>query len=438
MGTWGTSMCGNDTAQDLYIEYSSAFFKYDVEEALKRIDNYIRTEMFDESDEEEWCNYYYSLADFMWKKGILTETVKSKVIGMIDSGFGLEIWAESGKKMLEARKKKLQEFKEKLLSPMPAKKKIKPNVHTSRIFEDGDIIAVQLQTESKPYTADKKREFSEEEFHLLHGKYVLMQLIDCNASWTSRIVPEVKDYWAHFRLFDGIYDTIPENIDFSSLKDAHFREMSKKFCYSNFICESSMFYFKKRNYKVICNRKDLLEGYNYDKLHYDMIIWGMNKPWGNPDSDIVAAMGKDFSYKEWSEISERHKTIIHLANCYGRYNYELSRKENDAVFEREENHIFRDINSALEAGGKLYSISFRKELGIITVANGEIDNLYISGQHQKNGYGTQLLEYALSVAGEAAYIEVPASHKVLIRICEKLGLKASKKTENSIIYTEQK
>ena len=98
MGTWNTSVTGNDTAEDLYIEYTSAFYKFDVEEALKRIDSYIRTEMFDESDEEEWCNYIYSLADFMWKKGILTDSIRNKAIEMIDSGFGLELWQEAGQK----------------------------------------------------------------------------------------------------------------------------------------------------------------------------------------------------------------------------------------------------------------------------------------------------------------------------------------------------
>ena len=37
MGTWNTSVTGNDTAKDLYIEYTAAFYKFDVEEALKRI-----------------------------------------------------------------------------------------------------------------------------------------------------------------------------------------------------------------------------------------------------------------------------------------------------------------------------------------------------------------------------------------------------------------
>lgn len=93
-GAWGASITGNDTAQDLISEYRAAFFYFDVETALKKIDEHVRNEGFDEADEEEWCNYYYSLADFMWKKGILTDSVKAKALEMIDSGFGLEAWAE--------------------------------------------------------------------------------------------------------------------------------------------------------------------------------------------------------------------------------------------------------------------------------------------------------------------------------------------------------
>ena len=285
MGTWNVSITGNDTAQDLVIEYTAAFYKYDVEDALNRIDRYIREEI-DESDEEEWCNYMYSLADFMWKKGILTESVQHTVIEMIDSGFGLELWAEAGKKALGARKKKLDEFRTKILSPQPAPKKIKPNVHTERIFEDGDIIAVQLQTANKPYTEQKKRPLSEEEFRSLDGKYVLMQLLNCSVQWSSSIVPEVKDYWANFRLFDGIYDEIPYRIEVSSLKDAMIHQGSK--ISSVFNCERNMFYFKRRNYKLICNRKDLCP--TLIGRANNSIFWGINRPWVNPDSQLVAAM----------------------------------------------------------------------------------------------------------------------------------------------------
>lgn len=433
MGTWNTGITENDTAKDLYIEYTAAFYQFDTEEALRRIDHYIRAEMFDESDEEEWCNYYYSLADFMWSKGILTDSVRDKAVGMIDSEFGLELWAKAGQNALDSRKKKLAEFKEKLLSNQSPKKKIKPNVHTERILEDGDVIAVQLQTAGKPYTESKQRPMSEEEFHALDGKCVLMQLVNCHASWTSSIVPEVKDYWATFRLFDGIFDSVPENIDVSELKDAMIHQGQT--ISSVFTCESKLLYFKKRNYKVICNRKDLI--LDFESKENNHIFWGINKPWSNPDSQLISAMGMEIKCGEFRGTLEEREYICRFANRYGRFDYNLSKEENEARYTAEENFISEKINAVLSADGKLYGISFGKEIGIVTANNGHIDNLYIEGQYQRNGFGTRLLEYAFFVAGDGAYIDVPISNKALLRICDKLGLVKLEENELTVRMTNR-
>ena len=315
----------------------------------------------------------------MWKKGILTESIKNKAIGMIDSGFGLDIWAEEGEKVLNSRKQKLAEFREKLLSPQPPKKKIKPNVYTERIFCDGDIVVVQLQTAGKPYTMDVVKPISEKEFQDLGGKYVLMQLIECYASWTSYIVPEVKDYWAKFRLFDGIYDMVPEEIDPETLKVALLCQGSRMS--SVFTCESNLFYFKRRNYKVLSNRKDLLRDvYTRSENH---IFWSINKPWSNPDSDLVSAMGNTVVCQEFSGSYDQITEICRLANRYGRFVYHLSQEENEARYLKEENVICGRIQNVLRNGGKIYTIGFGRELGIVTVENSHIDNLYIEGRYQK-------------------------------------------------------
>jgi len=418
MGTWDTGITGNDTARDLYTEYSAAFYKYDVEEAVQKIDHYIRTEMFDETDQEEWCNYIYSLADFMWKKGILTEAVRDHAIGMIDSGFGLDLWAEAGQKTLNARNKKLAEFREKLLSPQPPRKKIKPKIYPDRIFEDGDIIAIQLQTAGKPYAESQQRPMSEEDFHALDGKYVILQLGCCFASWTSRIAPEVKDYYACFRLFDGIYDELPQHIDASQLKEARIYVGSR--LSSSFSCESSMFYFKRRNYRLLGNRKDLLT--NFMPNEYGFIFFSINTPWSNPDSQIVASIGKQIQCHEFTGTMQQVYHLCQLANRYGRYTYNLSQEENANRFAREEATIRRNIDDALARGARVYSLSFGRELGIITIENKRIDNLYIEGQFQRNGFGTHLLQFAFSLAGKGAYMDVPASHSALLRICRKIGL----------------
>lgn len=433
MGAWSTSITGNDTAQDLRSEYTAAFYKYDVPEALARIDAYVRTNMFDESDPEEWCNYMYSLADFMWKKGILTESVRQQVIAMIEGDFGLELWAEAGQKTLDSRKKKLAEFQEKLLSPQPPKKKIKPNVYTERIFRDGDIVAVQLQTKGKPYTEGDMRPMTKEEFFAVDGKYVLMQLVRCRTDWSSSIVPEVKDHWAEFRLFDGIFDAVPENIDFSRLKEANL--WHRKFT-PFFSCESSMFYFKRRKYKVLCNRKDLIEKYKDMPQPDKAIFWGINKPWINPDSELVAAMGVQITCGVYTGTPENVCHICQHANRFGRYDYSMTAEENEAKYTEEEKRIAENIDAALSGGGVLYGISCGREFGIVTVDKGRIDNLYIEGEYQRNGFGTRLLAFTFSVVGHEAYIDVPREKESLIHVCEKIGLKKIAEDANCIRMTK--
>ena len=168
MGAWSVSITGNDTAQDLKSEYQAAFFYNDVETALSKIDFYVRQE-FDETDEEEWCNYYYSLTDFMWKHGILIDSVKNCGLKMIDSNFGLSLWEESGIKVLEKRKKTLSDFRTKICSEQPPKKKIKIDCHMSTIFETGDLVAIQLRTLDKHYIEEST--YSAETFKNSNEKY---------------------------------------------------------------------------------------------------------------------------------------------------------------------------------------------------------------------------------------------------------------------------
>ena len=99
-----------------------------------------------------------------------------------------------------------------------------------------------------------------------------------------------------------------------------------------------------------------------------------------------------------------------------------SAEENERRFNIEEELIINEIQDVLSNGGKLYSLSFGREIGIVTVGNGQIDNLYIEGQYQANGFGSRLLEYAIHIAGKAAYMDVPVSNRVLLHICEKSGL----------------
>lgn len=427
MGAWGVSITGNDTAQDLKSEYTSAFYYYEVPEALRKIHEYVRAEGFDESDPEEWCDYYYSLADFMWKKGILTEEIKQKTLAMIDEEFGLEVWAESGEKTLKARKKVLEQFKDQLLSPQPKKKKIRPDAYTKDYFDVGDIIAIQLRTAGKTYAKFDEKPMDDEKFYSYDGKYILIQKIKTCVSWESAIVPEVKDHWLVFRLFDGIYDEIPTQVEISELQDAKIH--GSQSLTPLFTCGSSLFYFRKRKYQILGNSLENID--EYANMIDEQISLGVDKPWCNPDSSFLAAMGKEISCQLFDESMETLKEICRNANLYGRYEYSWSREKNDERFQNEENVIFSGIDKLILDGGKVYSVSFGHTVGIITVHQNKIEHFYVVGRYQNIGLGTALLKYVINLEGSELYIEVPVENKKLKHVCEKVGMsKSSKKVKS--------
>lgn len=296
MGAWNTSINGNDTAQDLRKEYQAAFFYNDVETALAKIDVYIRQDGYNESDETEWCDYYYSLADFMWKHGILTNEVRDCAVKMIDSGFGLELWEDAGAKTLEKRKKVLAEFREKLQSPQPPKKKISIKLYLNPIFETGDLVAIQLQTADKYYL--DRFGFSEQLFRNCHGKYVVLRKVADKISYTSAVEPAVKDYWAVFQLYRKIFDTLPalEELDFvpwaDPAKDLRKRPWVSKDLPVNgiFSCESSMFYFRKRKYSVIGQNLNDIPKISKNYNDTPSIFFGVNTDYHNPDSYFLDAI----------------------------------------------------------------------------------------------------------------------------------------------------
>ena len=415
MGAWSTSINGNDMAEDLKQEYTVAFWKFEVPEALRLLDEYVRQD-FEESDPEEWVNYYYSLADFMWKKGILTDEVRDKAVAMIDSGFGLDIWEESGEKTLQSRKKVLAEFREKLLSPQPPKKKIKPNIHAERVFKDGDIIAIELHTAGKPYTKSTVRAMTEDAFHDCDGKFVLMQLVECKPSWHSALVPEVGD----------------EAVNVRTLKPAEFICNSKFSPY--FYCESSMYYFKHRQARVLGNDVSSLKDLDPDFNSTACVFFGINRPWVNADSELLAAMGKEPLISIYQGFGRVYRELVYDAISYGKYDHRLTKQENRERFYRLTEAIAERALAAEKDGGIILQLTYGGVMaGVLTVREHLLEDLYIQGDLRNHGFGTRLIQNGLSHAGQGAYLDVPVNHAVLIHICEKLGLSANDGAEAGFI-----
>lgn len=190
----------------------------------------------------------------MYKNGFLTEDVKKRALDCMEQKIGLNIYAESGEKLLNQRIKVLSDFRAKITSPLPPKKKIKLNFNNVPIFSVGDMIALKLQT-----NRELKHNFARIDkgvFHSMHDKYFIVQKVADNVSWTSEINPSVCDIWPRFMLYDYLGDDIPLIDEVNNLlpvyikRNIMYRDYTDPFV---FFCESKMHHFKKRDYNVICN-----------------------------------------------------------------------------------------------------------------------------------------------------------------------------------------
>lgn len=90
--------------------------------------------------DDTYASFWYALADWQWKHGVLSEDVKAKALGLLDSHAGLSDWMESGSDSdVKKRLSVMDELQKRLESPMPAvclpkKRLLKPK------HKKGDIL----------------------------------------------------------------------------------------------------------------------------------------------------------------------------------------------------------------------------------------------------------------------------------------------------------
>ena len=443
MGTWGYSVTANDTAQDLLTEYQAVFFYNDPETAFKKIDDYVRKNICDETDEEEWCSYFYSLADYMWKKGLLTDEIRDKAVQMIDSGFGMELWHLSGEKEAAKRTAALEKFKEKLLSPQPPRKKITISIYTEPVFEIGDIIAMQLQTAGKTYTklASRDRPMTDEEFHALDGKFILIRKVRDIISYTSKIEPNVKDIYPVFQLFDGVYDEPPAEVKLSELKNAQFVEAEITPLFST---DGGSGRYKKRKCKVIANDKTGIE--ELEEARSTSVYLSVNKEWCNPDSELLSAMGRELSFKEAS--SDDDKILNSMAFGYQHYwhnNHPAFKGISKEEIERHDQKYFFDVlKKEFAAGKRFYLMYFGALVGFFSVTENKIENFAMNNSYRwcrpNCFFERKLFEYAVSKCNGTLHIAVyNLWNKDWIAALEEMGyIECGTGEEDIVIYSKTK
>lgn len=118
MGTWGTGIFQNDVGDDIKTDYINKLKLGKCSE--KALEELIFENQELLKDSEEAFDFWFALSSVMYDYGRLTETVKNKVLAMIDSEEELKRWSGTN---LNKRKKELLKLKEKITSdPKPEKK----------------------------------------------------------------------------------------------------------------------------------------------------------------------------------------------------------------------------------------------------------------------------------------------------------------------------
>ena len=285
-------------------------------------------------------------------------------------------------------------------------------------------------TKDKPFSwiAGHYSDMTDEEFHRLDGKYIIMQKVCTGTKRLSELVPEFVERDALFRLFDDVYDTFPSGIDIASLRPAKMitSYVSKDICITSlFLSESRMTFFRKRKAQIIGHGTppEISEKQKKDPNFPPSIFLRFSNASWDADSLFLASRGREAELRRDKPETETLFDIAFTANGYTAFDYSLSREENEDRRRKEETAIRERIRNALESGAEIYTLRFGKLCGFATERNSVIENLYVLGQFQKLGLAKYLLRELHGQIPELRVMIPDVRKKDTVRhICETLDI----------------
>jgi hypothetical protein len=149
MGSWGTALYSNDTSSDVRDLCNEVYPLVGIEEGTKLILQEYADLVDSDMMDNDYADFWFALADWQWKHGILTDEIKSKAIALLEAHTGLDEWAGADqKKRLSVMDKLLDQLK----TPQPEIKIPKAQIPKPK-HKPGDIIIFR--------TCDKDYEYAD-------------------------------------------------------------------------------------------------------------------------------------------------------------------------------------------------------------------------------------------------------------------------------------
>lgn len=163
MGAWGTGLYQDDVAEDIKTDYIN--FLKEGKTNQEAYDKLIEDNQMIINDFEDGPVFWFALADTQWKLGRLMPYVKEQALKHLDEGTDLLKWEEWGNPFLKRRIKVLDELKNRLVSAMPAEKKVPLFKYYKCNWNIGDVYAYRLESDYA-------------KLHNLYGHYLIIYKFD--------------------------------------------------------------------------------------------------------------------------------------------------------------------------------------------------------------------------------------------------------------------
>ena len=178
MRAWGTKLYQDDIACEVRDDYKK---KLREGKSNKQVTEEIFAEYIDIiEDEDDSAIFWFALADTQWSFGRLLPEVKEKALEFLGNGGEVQRWIDDRNiKGAEARRKILEDLKQKLNSSQPPEKKFSiPRIYKCE-WKMGDVFAYKLESN----IAEQKG---------LWGRYLLLQKVDERRWYPGHTIPIVR------------------------------------------------------------------------------------------------------------------------------------------------------------------------------------------------------------------------------------------------------
>ena len=226
MGTWGTGIYSNDTAEDVRDACKDIFAVYDVNEGCKILFQSFKELLEQDFIDNDCASFWYALSDWLWKHGMLTEFVKDKALSLLSSYAGIEEWEEANEpKNVLKRRKVLDDLKIQLQKEQPFLKK--PKLHLVKPkHKPGDIIVFKatdfidewdsswhIENLTIPYMfldrsiADSS--YENVNGYNAHGKFMAILCVGSNKVKHSEYLSEAFDEYSSYVWYDYLSEEKP-------------------------------------------------------------------------------------------------------------------------------------------------------------------------------------------------------------------------------------